>query len=270
MSDKGYKIAPVMMTPQAAVCLLEANTANRPRRAAHTEYLAGAIRRGEFRATNDAITVLEDGTLANGQHRLMAIVYADIPAPVLLAAPSRFFIGLQEVEMVADKFLASIMDCGATRSMSDRTGLRRSMTHLITAWFKVANKSRNQKVTAQQAENFYAQHKAALDWADAIRPKDRGVGRVHVWVALMEFFERAPMSADKFARALITPAPPIQPAALLRERLMGIGGCIGGDNGEYFRATYNTTIYCIKKWLDGSEVHAVHPCDWNGNKQKGA
>lgn len=258
-----YKIGPVLMTPQAAVCLLECNASNRPKRSSHIEHLASIIRRGEFRATNDAVTVLEDGTLANGQHRLMAIVFADIPAPILLAAPDRFFVGLQEIEMVADKSLASIMDCGATRSMSDRTGLRRTMTHLIMAWFKHANKRRNAKVTAQQVECFYQQHKAALDWADTIRPKDRGIGRVHVWLALMEFFEFAPLSADKFARALITPTPPIQQAALLRERLLRIPGGFGGDNGAYFRATYNTTIYCINKWLEGVEIRAIHPCGWN-------
>ena len=269
MSDKGYKIAPVMMTPQAAVCLLETNTANRLLRPSHVEYLTKAIHRGEFRATNDAVTVLSSGVLANGQHRLTAIVKADTPAPVLLAAPSIFFVGLQETEMSADDALMAVIDCGVGRTAADRTGLPRGICELVNAWCK-ARRDGVRKFSAEQLLQCYVTHKRMFDWAHAMRPKDKGVSVCHVWLAFMEFFLASPGAAHTFVSDFVKEVPSIQQAALLRARLIKYSNDFGryaGDSACVKYATYYTAICCIKKWTDGKTIKNLTPCDWNGNRK---
>lgn len=271
MNDKGYKIAPVMMTPQAAVCLLEANTSNRPLRRTHVDYLVRAIHCGEFRATNDAVTVLNDGTLGNGQHRLAAIVKAGCPAPVLLAAPAIFFIGLAETEICADEHLTAVMDCGVGRTASDRTRLPRGICELVNAWCKAQNKGPNRKYSAEELLQCYAAHRDMFDWAQSRRTTKKGVCIAHVWLAFMEFYQMHPAAADTFASDFVRETPNIQQAALLRSRLIAYSrnfGRCAGDADKTKRATYNTAIACIKKWMEGKEIQLLTPCDWDGKKKE--
>jgi hypothetical protein len=75
----------VQMTPAWAEELLRANTDNRNlRRKSVVAQYAGAMCRGEWVLSNDAITVREDGVLGNGQHRLHAVVQSGITISVIL------------------------------------------------------------------------------------------------------------------------------------------------------------------------------------------
>ena len=67
------------MTPAKATQLLEANTANRPLSRATVRLFADAMRRGEWKITHQGIAIDTNGILVDGQHRLAAIVEADIP-----------------------------------------------------------------------------------------------------------------------------------------------------------------------------------------------
>lgn len=60
--------------------LLSLNQNNRTVRKRHVEWLAEAMRRGEFMLTAQGISVSKEGILLDGQHRLMALREADYPA----------------------------------------------------------------------------------------------------------------------------------------------------------------------------------------------
>jgi len=67
------------ITPAAAAELLNKNTNNRKPSTKHIAIIAEAMKNGHFHVTGDAIRIGKDGTLYDGQHRLMACVKADVP-----------------------------------------------------------------------------------------------------------------------------------------------------------------------------------------------
>jgi hypothetical protein len=67
------------ITPAKAEELLAANTANRPVSKSTVRGFAEAMRRGDWLVTHQGIAFDTDGVLVDGQHRLAAIVEADLP-----------------------------------------------------------------------------------------------------------------------------------------------------------------------------------------------
>ena len=70
------------ITPKKALEYLEHNTANRPLSGRTVRDFAQAMRRGEWRVTHQGIAFDTTGALVDGQHRLAAIVEADVPVEV--------------------------------------------------------------------------------------------------------------------------------------------------------------------------------------------
>lgn len=67
------------VSPTKAAMWLQANKSNRPARRSRVTKLAQLIRSGRFRLNGEAIKFGRSGRLLDGQHRLMAIVLADMP-----------------------------------------------------------------------------------------------------------------------------------------------------------------------------------------------
>jgi hypothetical protein len=67
------------ITPARAEQLLAANTTNRPISRPTVRAFAEAMRRGEWLVTHQGIAFDTNGVLVDGQHRLAAIIEADIP-----------------------------------------------------------------------------------------------------------------------------------------------------------------------------------------------
>lgn len=67
------------ITPQKAANWLKHNTRNRKVRGRVVERYAGAMKRGEWKLTHEGIAFNCDGTLVDGQHRLMACIQANTP-----------------------------------------------------------------------------------------------------------------------------------------------------------------------------------------------
>jgi len=67
------------ITPKKAAEYLEANTSNRPLSSATVKSFAEAMSRGDWMVTHQGIAFSAAGVLVDGQHRLAAIVEANIP-----------------------------------------------------------------------------------------------------------------------------------------------------------------------------------------------
>ena len=67
------------VTPKKAAEWLEANSANRPISRSVVRAFAEAMQRGEWVVTHQGIAFDVEGVLIDGQHRLAAIVEADVP-----------------------------------------------------------------------------------------------------------------------------------------------------------------------------------------------
>lgn len=77
----------------------------RPLRDSHVQSLAVDMRDGNFRLSADAIVVIK-GCLANGQHRMWAIIESGEPQPFLLLETD-------------DEELYKVLDCGLKRTVAD-------------------------------------------------------------------------------------------------------------------------------------------------------
>lgn len=80
-----------VVTPEVAKSILEnCNTNNRPIKRNNVDFLVREMKNGSWHFDGSPIRFLQDGTLADGQHRLLAIVESGVPQEMLflLGLPS--------------------------------------------------------------------------------------------------------------------------------------------------------------------------------------
>lgn len=95
-----------VITPEVARCYLEHNDINRIPNKGQIAFYANMMQNGEWQLNGEAIVFSEDGRLIDGQHRLMACVYANVPFETLVVR------GVQEGAFVT-------IDKGRTRTHAD-------------------------------------------------------------------------------------------------------------------------------------------------------
>jgi hypothetical protein len=94
------------ITPDKAADMLAANTANRPLSRSTVRAFAEAMRRGDWLVTHQGIAFDTRGVLVDGQHRLAAVVEAELPVEMTV---------FTEVE--PDSF--DVLDTGKRRNAAD-------------------------------------------------------------------------------------------------------------------------------------------------------
>jgi len=94
------------ITPPMAALLLGNNGANRKLNKRHVDFLADQIRSGKWQKNGQTIVIADDGTLMDGQHRLNAIVSANVSADIGLCTG-------------APKVAMATIDNGKPRSSAD-------------------------------------------------------------------------------------------------------------------------------------------------------
>ncbi|MET8554828.1 hypothetical protein ABZV64_07630 [Streptomyces sp. NPDC004959] len=111
-----------VITPELARDWLLLNTQNRPLSKAFVQQIAQQIERGEWQLTHQGIAFDEDGALIDGQHRLAAIVKANVPVQCV-------------VTRGVAKSAFTVMDTGRKRSGRDALALagEEHSTHLAAA-----------------------------------------------------------------------------------------------------------------------------------------
>ena len=100
----------VNVTPAMAKTMLESNADNRNKRGWWVSGLANMMKRGEWITTHQGVAFDESGKLIDGQHRLEAIVEAEMTIPMLVVTG---------VSNQAYK----VLDNGIKRTLSDLTGV---------------------------------------------------------------------------------------------------------------------------------------------------
>lgn len=96
----------VTVTPEMARQWLGRNAGNRPLKPSQVSRLTAAIREGKWKLTGDAIRFSRTGKMIDGQHRLQAIVAAELPVQCVVMQ------GLND-----DIF--DVIDSGSPRSRAD-------------------------------------------------------------------------------------------------------------------------------------------------------
>ena len=93
------------ITPELAKEYLIHNESNRALRRSRVLQYAHDMKEGKWNLTGQGITFGRDGNLLDGQHRLHAVVFANVPVDFLV---------------VTDADAVATYDCGLTRSIVDR------------------------------------------------------------------------------------------------------------------------------------------------------
>jgi hypothetical protein len=94
------------ITPKRAAELLEANTTNRPLSMPVVRAFGEAMKRGDWLVTHQGIAFDTNGVLVDGQHRLAAIIEADLPIELTVFT-----------DVAEDTF--DVLDTGKRRNAAD-------------------------------------------------------------------------------------------------------------------------------------------------------
>ena len=119
----------IQVTPKKAAEWLKANTRNRPIRPSHVERLRASFERGEYVMTHQGIAFCDDGTIADGQHRLTAISLL----PDTFSFPILVTTGL-----VHEEAFPVIDIVQATRSVGDVLGVDRKIVEVGMFFCRIA------------------------------------------------------------------------------------------------------------------------------------
>lgn len=247
----------IRITPEmAAKWLEETNLQNRRLNEAKVKRFAEDIRSGNWSLTHQGIAFDTNGVLIDGQHRLWAIVEADVP-----------------VEMyVGSDFSPSIrydVDNVTPRSITDHlkiAGKHGDLTHQHTALAKALARGMRQKVpyTAREVDDIFQRHGDAIRFAMAVLPK--GPRRAGIAVApVRAVFARAWYSASaeslaEFAHMLvkgIVSDPVFEIIGSLRNYLQQTAKITDSATSVQ---KYAKTERALQACLKGKQLSLLRPC----------
>ena len=162
-----------LITPEMAAEWLEHNnTGNRNIRKSDVDILRSIIQQGLWEPTHQGIAFYDDGTLADGQHRLTAIVQSEIGVWANVTT------GLTRSSIHA-------IDGGIVRTKLDRlhfAGLasdthRVSVCGLMVAQYKTEEAGRDRwataKIPSREFEDFYALFSDSIEFVLSFKRPDR-------------------------------------------------------------------------------------------------
>ena len=185
------------ITPAQAKKWLEKAGQNRKLRQSRVDLYAQMIARNDWFVTNQGIAFDEDEKLLDGQHRLNAIVAANVPVKMLV---------VRDLEKAAQM----VIDVGAARQLHEQMRLNRGMPvlplHIAVARHMLASTADSDTTRLMRrdpmlVERFYLGYRAAIDYAVTLfaAAPPQGIGGVRV-AAVVAPVARAYYHTDKHER----------------------------------------------------------------------
>ena len=242
------------VTPEDAQKILRGNTINRTIRASWVSTLARAIKAGDWNTTHQGIAIATDGTLLDGQHRLMAIIEANKAVKMMVTT------GM-------DRDVFRHIDGGKSRATKDRIKLCEDQAinarccSLVNAFLRSA-KGR-MTPTIDDVENvFLEMSDSFLYVASAYGSPVKLVTLMPVGAALVGFHHKHADSAVTATEHLLTGRMMDEgnPMLTLREALLGQR--LRGESELYWKS-----VAALKAHLEGRTLRSVYAAteDFNGN-----
>ena len=217
------KAVPTIITPVEAEALLAKNLSNRKVSSAHVKALVNALKTGAWMTNGDAIRIDRNGTLLDGQHRLLACIEANTPIEVLLVT------GL-------DPEVMSTIDCGRKRTVGDTLQIRgvpnaNNIAATIRQLAILAYGDLGKICTTVETERLFALHNNVVESVRVVTH-----GRCHVPPSLLAaihyvgtYVQNNRRDADAFVQVIHSGIPSYKgdPAHLWRERIIRTRGVHG-------------------------------------------
>lgn len=253
----------VQMTPAKAAILLKGNTKNRNANLNHVDFLSEQMSRGKWKLNGQSIVVGKDGTLLDGQHRLMAIVKSESTIETIVC------------RNVATDAIATI-DTGKSRNAGDVFSLNgtknsnqlASVAKIIYTWnLKKTHQDRGglkgaEKPTNDKLYQIYLSDSLALDTAikkaqqKSLKFITRGDCTFALYICASNF---GWATVDKFIHFIEEGGDyPKSPTHFLPLFLQSRKA---SDIQRHRREDLYVFLYCFSKWLENKELSkgAVRP-----------
>lgn len=166
-----------LITPDRAAELLSRNTRNRPISKPYVRELRRELEEGRWKPTHQGVAITRSGNLADGQHRLTAIVESGISAPMLVAegvADDAFDAIDQIRKRTGGQILAM---AGVSRDAPRMVAIARAVLAVVHGNTKVSNTAAAEYVVAHQeaierflpvARQFTPAVAAAFAWCSTL------------------------------------------------------------------------------------------------------
>lgn len=154
IQPKGLHLEVVEVTPAMAAEWLTMNSSdNRNLRTRVVQQYARDMKAGRWELTHQGIAFGADGRIVDGQHRLSAVVMADVPVAMVVA-------------LNADLTYASSIDRGAARTITDITKLRSDEVAAlrILVCFSEADNYSSRSLSAAETFGAAQRFEAELEW----------------------------------------------------------------------------------------------------------
>jgi hypothetical protein len=252
------------ITPAHAKEILGGNTHNRNVTAAYITALAEAMRRGEFRTNGEAVKLAQDGTVLDGQARLLAVIESGKTLTTLVVRGLR----LEDQDT---------MDVGRKRRFADVLHMRgekdcNNLASTLTYHFRLTNGNPRHNTTATFAQltEHLAEHPGLRDAIKTVTPARQ---RLHVAGAPLaalayEFATLDQEDCDTFFQSLTdgVDLDRDDPILRLREALVKAQDRQGNLRGWWLQAM---TIKAWSAWRSGDTIALLsfrgggaHPEAW--------
>lgn len=253
----------IKVTPDQAEQWLESQAKNRKISLRRVGLYAAAMKRGDWMVTNQGIAIDEFGALIDGQHRLRAIIEAQMSVELLVirAAPNKSQL---------------VLDQGAKRLPHDQVGLREGWEvtpfHMAVAKSMVTSvggtgemERRSIVADIQLMDRFYVRHHKAVEFAVAqfaSRQKVKGVTIAPVLGPVA----RAHYSVDvnkltRFCEVVATGMADRKgdgPAVVLRNWLLaGRDKALSSRSGKDRYAIYKKTEIALDAFLSNKSIQRI-------------
>lgn len=131
--SNGWSVSIVNITPDVAREMLAKNTSNRSIKKSAVVRYATIMKSGNWTLSPDGIVFSKD-RLIQGQHRLHAVIFADVPINFIVWTN------------VGDDVF-SVLDRGVTRSASDALGIDRRLSEVASFICKLSGNDRSASIT---------------------------------------------------------------------------------------------------------------------------
>lgn len=234
------EVSYVEITPDQANDLLAYNRQNRPLSKRFIDDYAKQMKSGEWKLDSSAITFNNEGILTNGQHRLSAIVQANVPVRMLVA------FGVENhPEMDRGKSRTIRENINIGNNVPERLRNRADIQKVATASLSMG---RHGRLTTLEAEEFLKKYEdqliAAADMG--LFKGSRGVSSNAISVELFAAY-MAGVSADilirirKVLNSGVTDGKQDAPIIALRDEILHTPSYSKGGTKEI----YNRVCYCI-------------------------
>lgn len=227
----------VLVTPDMAREWLTKDVVNRPLIARNVEAIAFDMRNDRWVLTHQSIAFNRDGLLVDGQHRLHAVIAADVPVRM-------------RVTYYLDLGFEAPIDTGCMRRAHHVLGIPSRAVAVCNAMVLLETGSVARSTAGRVSETF-ARHGRGIEWALEAFPQQRRL-TANVLAAHAFAYPTASDLVDDFARKLVTGVniEPESPVLVLRRHIERTEAFTYKVRSELGLAT----LRCLQAHCDGETI----------------